>query len=159
MQKLYGEHCASCHGTERLGSTGPALLPENLERLRRPEAFKTIAEGRIASQMAGFADKLTQEEIQALADFIYQPLPKAPVWGADEIIASHLQDVTGALPNKPTFDADPLNLFVVVELGDHHATILDGDKFEPIYRFQTRFALHERTEVQPGRAFCLFCLA
>ena len=89
-RKNYAEHCAACHGADRLGGTGPALLPENLERLRQPEAFKTIAEGRIATQMPGFADKLAKEEIEALADFIYQPPAEAPVWGEAEIIASRI---------------------------------------------------------------------
>ena len=39
---LYREHCASCHGTQRTGGMGPALLPESLERLRRPEALRVI---------------------------------------------------------------------------------------------------------------------
>ena len=55
---LYREHCAACHGLERLGGMGPALLPENLERLRKPAAEQVIAQGRIATQMPGFADKL-----------------------------------------------------------------------------------------------------
>ncbi|GAO37143.1 cytochrome CBB3 [Sulfuricella sp. T08] len=156
VEKNFADNCASCHGADRLGGTGPALLPENLERLRRPEAFKTIAEGRIASQMVGFAAKLAKEDIQALVDLIYQPLPKTPVWGADEIITSHLQHVTEALPDKPVFSADPLNLFVVVEVGDHHATILDGDKFEPIYRFPTRFALHGGPKFSPDGRFVYF---
>jgi len=157
VQKLYADHCVVCHGNDRLGGVGPALLPENLDRLRRPETFKTIAEGRIASQMAGFADKLARDEIQALVDFIYQPLPKTPVWGADEIITSHLQhEPSGSLPDKPVFSADPLNLFVVVELGDHHATILDGDKFEPIHRFQTRFALHGGPKFSPDGRYVYF---
>jgi hypothetical protein len=46
------------------------------------------------------------------------------------------------LPEKPLHGSDPLNLFVVVETGDHHATILDGDRLEPIHRFATRRALH-----------------
>jgi mono/diheme cytochrome c family protein len=37
VKALYQEHCAACHGESRLGGIGPALLPENLERLRRPE--------------------------------------------------------------------------------------------------------------------------
>ncbi|MCE5181441.1 MAG: nitrite reductase [Betaproteobacteria bacterium] len=157
VQKLYAEHCASCHGAERLGGSGPALLPENLARLRRPEAVKTIADGRTATQMAGFSAKLGKEEIQALADLIYKPLPTMPVWGANEIITSHLQHVpTGSLPDKPVFTADPLNLFVVVELGDHHATILDGDKFEPVYRFPTRYALHGGPKFSPDGRFVYF---
>lgn len=155
--KIYTEHCVSCHGSDRLGGIGPALLPENLARLRRPEAVKTIAEGRNASQMLGFADKLSKDEILALVDFIYQPLARMPVWGEDEIITSHLQHVpSGSLPGRPVFDADPLNLFVVVEVGDHHATILDGDKFEPIHRFQTRFALHGGPKFSPDGRFVYF---
>src|SRR5574340_168681 len=88
VNKLYTEHCASCHGADRLGGTGPALLPENLERLRRPEAIKTIAQGRAASQMAGFSDKLGKDEIEALVGFIYSSLPYTPVWGEKEISAS-----------------------------------------------------------------------
>ncbi|MEK7244942.1 MAG: c-type cytochrome, partial [Pseudomonadota bacterium] len=53
---LYREHCAACHGADRLGETGPALLPENLGRLKPEAAAKIIADGRPASQMTGFAD-------------------------------------------------------------------------------------------------------
>lgn len=155
--KLYAEHCASCHGAERLGGIGPALLPENLERLRRPDALRTIAEGRAASQMAGFADRLSREEIEALTGLIYTRLPQNPAWGADEIITSHLQHVpSGSLPDKPAFDADPMNLFIVVEVGDHHATLLDGDKLEPIHRFPTRFALHGGPKFSPDGRFVYF---
>lgn len=155
--KLYAEHCASCHSADRLGGIGPALLPENLERLRRPDAIRTIAQGRAASQMAGFADKISKEDIETLVGLIYTKLPQMPVWGADEIITSHLQHVpAGSLPNKPLFSADTLNLFVVVELGDHHATILDGDKLEPIHRFPTRFALHGGPKFSPDGRFVYF---
>lgn len=65
----YKEHCASCHGEARLGGIGPALLPENLARLRKPEAEKVIREGRPATQMLGFGDKLSGEEIKALVPF------------------------------------------------------------------------------------------
>ncbi len=27
-QQLYEQHCTVCHGAERIGGTGPALLPE-----------------------------------------------------------------------------------------------------------------------------------
>jgi mono/diheme cytochrome c family protein len=50
----FKQHCSSCHGEDRLGGLGPALLPDNLARLRKPEAEKVIREGRLASQMQGF---------------------------------------------------------------------------------------------------------
>ena len=34
---LFQQHCASCHGQQRLGGMGPALLPDNLSRLRKPQ--------------------------------------------------------------------------------------------------------------------------
>ena len=44
----------------------------------------------------------------------------------------------------------------MVELGDHHATILDGDTFEPIHRFATRFALHGGPKFSPDGRFVCF---
>ena len=57
---------------------------------------------------------------------------------------------------RQQFKADPLNLFVVVETGDHHATILDGDTFESIHRFQTRFALHGGPKFTPDGRYVYF---
>lgn len=140
---VFQQHCASCHGADRLGGTGPALLPENLERLRRTEAMRVIREGRTATQMAGFGSQLSEAEIQALAALIYTPVTPLPQWTEADIRASRVvQYAPGTLPNKPAFTADPLNLFVVVEAGDHHISVLDGDKFEVIARSPTRFALH-----------------
>lgn len=156
-RQLFTQHCASCHGAERLGGTGPALLPENLERLRKPEAIKTITSGRIATQMPAFGDKLATEDVQSLIDFIYSAPAQVPVWGEQEIRASRVEYFKfGSLPDKPVFKADMLNLFVVVEVGDHHATILDGDKFEPIHRFQTRFALHGGPKFSPEGRYVYF---
>ncbi len=140
---LYEQHCAACHASSRLGGMGPALLPENLSRLRKGEALKVIAEGRTATQMPGFAAQLGQQEIAAIADWIYTPVVPEPRWSDADITASRIEHVDPAtLSDKPVFDADPLNLFLVVEAGDHHVSVLDGDKLEPIFRFQSRFALH-----------------
>ena len=42
---LYKEHCAECHGEDRLGRLGPALLPQNLKRLRKKRALGVISKG------------------------------------------------------------------------------------------------------------------
>ncbi len=34
-ETLYLQQCAACHGPDRLGGMGPALLPENLGRLKK----------------------------------------------------------------------------------------------------------------------------
>lgn len=155
VQALYQQHCAACHGADRLGAAGPALIPGNLDRLKKSDALKTISEGRIATQMPGFQTQLSTDELQALSDFIYTPLAKLPTWGMEEIRASRIVLHTD-LPNKPVFVADLLNLFVVVETGDHHASILDGDKFEVIQRFPTRYALHGGPKFSPDGRYVYF---
>ncbi len=146
----YQQHCAACHGADRLGGIGPALLPENLSRLRKKNAIKTIANGRLATQMPGFASQLSGTDIADLTAFIYQPLPSVPSWGLAEIKASHtLHNSIDSLGDTPVHSADPMNLFTVVETGDHHVTILDGDRFEPLWRFKSRFALHGGAKYSP----------
>jgi len=56
-KKLYKDNCAECHSADRLGSMGPALLPENLKRLRKKAAIETIKNGRVATQMPAFKEK------------------------------------------------------------------------------------------------------
>ena len=154
--KLFADHCAACHGVDRLGGQGPALLPENLGRLMGPRAAAVIADGRTATQMPGFGAKLAKDEIAALAAYISTPLPQIPTWGAKEIAASRVIHAAAPALDRPRFEADPLNLFVVVETGDHHATILDGDRFEPLARFPTRFALHGGPKFTPDGRYVFF---
>ncbi|MBK9346706.1 MAG: c-type cytochrome [Burkholderiales bacterium] len=154
---VFQQHCAACHGVDRLGGTGPALLPENLERLRRPEALRVIREGRQATQMGGFGSVLNEAEIAALAAWIYTPVSPQPVWSEADIRATRVvHHAPGSLPDKPAFSADPLNLFVVVEAGDHHVSVLDGDKLEPIARSATRFALHGGPKFSPNGRYVYF---
>jgi len=155
--QLYREHCAQCHGADRLGGIGPALLPENLRRLRKKRAGEVIAHGRPATQMPGFSETLSADEIAALTAFVFTPLPEVPRWQRAEIEASHVVDESALdLPAEPVFDADPLNLFVVVESGDHHVSIVDGDRFEPLHRFPSRFALHGGPKFSPDGRFVYF---
>ncbi|HEX7768476.1 MAG TPA: cytochrome c, partial [Dokdonella sp.] len=86
----YAKHCASCHGADRYGLMGPALLPESLERLRKPAAAETIAKGRPATQMPAFGEALTKAEIDALVAYVYAPPAAKPVWGEAEIRASRI---------------------------------------------------------------------
>ncbi|HAC28524.1 MAG TPA: cytochrome C oxidase Cbb3, partial [Marinobacter hydrocarbonoclasticus] len=138
-ETLYLQQCAACHGPDRLGGMGPALLPENLGRLKKAEAERVIREGRPATQMAGYKTILNDQQIAELTDFIYQPPSHELKWGEAEIRSSReVSHPQGSLPDEPVFEADLMNLFLVVEIGDHHVTLLDGDKMEPIHRFPSR---------------------
>ena len=39
---LYTQHCAACHGGDRLGALGPALIPEALGRMKPEIAMGVI---------------------------------------------------------------------------------------------------------------------
>ncbi|MGM0569967.1 cytochrome D1 domain-containing protein [Marinobacter sp.] len=156
-EAVYQQHCASCHGSDRLGGMGPALLPENLSRLKKPQAEEAIRHGRPATQMPAFGDVLSDASVTALTDYIYQPPATTPTWTQDDIADSHLlPHPAGTLPDKPAYEADMMNLFLVVELGDHHVTLLDGDTMEPIHRFASRYALHGGPKYSPDGRFVYF---
>ena len=154
---LYREHCADCHGADRLGGTGPALIPENLGRLKPEKAAATITEGRQQTQMPGFGDTLDAQQIEALTALVFEPLPVMPTLDMAAIEATReVAKKPEQLVAAPIHDSDPMNLFVVVESGDHHVTILDGDRFEPITRFPSRYALHGGPKFSPDGRFVHF---
>jgi len=136
----------------------PALAqPQNLSQLRQPAAAKVIRDSRPGVQMPAFGQTLNDAQIAKLVELIYSPVVPAPQWGEAEIRASRVvHHASGTLPARPQFDADPLNLFVVVEAGDHHVTILDGDRLEPLHRFASRFALHGGPKFSPDGRFVYF---
>jgi hypothetical protein len=49
-----------------------------------------------------------------------------------------------------------MNLFVVVEGGDHHVSLVDGDRFEVIHRFASRYALHGGPKFTPDGRYVFF---
>ncbi len=145
----YGRLCASCHGAERLGGTGPALIPQTLGRMRGPKLGSVITNGREATQMPAYGEVLGAERIAALVDYLKQPLAEVPPWGEAEIMASR-QLLEGYEPAEaPVFSGDPMNITLVVETGDHHVSVLDGDSFEVLDRFPTPFAVHGGPKFSP----------
>jgi DNA-binding beta-propeller fold protein YncE len=155
-QSLYQAHCAACHGADRLGGMGPALLPENLSRLKKAEAARMVRDSRPGVQMPAFKNELNEQQISALVELIYSPVVPAPKWGEAEIRASRVVHKAAPDLRQPRFAADPLNLFVVVEAGDHHVTILDGERLEPIHRFASRYALHGGPKFSPDGRYVYF---
>jgi mono/diheme cytochrome c family protein len=154
---LYRNHCVACHGEQRVGGMGPALLPQSLERLKRDEAAKVIRDGRAATQMPAFGSKLDAAELSALAAWIYSPVLPAPRWADEDIRGSrNFVEASSQWPGKPRWQADPMNLFVVVEGGDHHVSLVDGDRLEVIHRFPSRFALHGGPKFSPEGRYVYF---
>jgi cytochrome c553/WD40 repeat protein len=150
---IYADLCASCHAETRLGGTGPALIPESLGRLTGEKLAAVIAEGRAMTQMPGFAGTLSPGDIAAVAAYIAAPLAQVPVWGEAEIAASRVSAEGYTPAAAPVFDADPMNVTLVVETGDSHISVLDGDRLAVLDRFETPFAVHGGPKFSPDGRF------
>lgn len=148
IRDLYTLHCSKCHGSDQLGGMGPALIKESLAELNKDQILKVISEGRPLTQMPSYKDILSSEQISMISEYLLEPSSKDLTWG-DKEMESTRWTFQGALSHKPQFKEDPLNLFLVVEAGDHSISILDGDKFNLLFRFPTHRALHGGIKYSP----------
>ena len=73
---IYSSHCAACHGADRLGGMGPALLPESLERLRPDDLLDVMRNGinKIAVALGGDAPRVSEGTERYLLGVDGQPV-------------------------------------------------------------------------------------
>ena len=137
-----------------LGGTGPALLPESLARLQQAGGRQDHRRGPPRHPDAGLRRQAERRRrSQRWSSYIYTPPGRPPRWGEAEIRASRVvaRPPDSAARQAACSRADPLNLFVVVESGDHHVTILDGDRFEPLAPLREPLRAARRAEVHARR--------
>ncbi|MCB9419076.1 MAG: c-type cytochrome [Ardenticatenaceae bacterium] len=80
-ERLYSTICATCHGENGSGGTGPVLNSQQiLTRNTDEQLTSTIINGgrRPNSTMPAFGDRLTMVEIEALVDYLRAWEPTAP---------------------------------------------------------------------------------
>ena len=106
-----------------------------------------------------FEDILEPQDIAALAEYLQTPLGTDPEWQTEDIAETLWLDPDYTPANAPVFDADPLNITLVVETGDHHVSVLDGDTFEVLDRFETPFAVHGGPKFKPRGPVCVHHVA
>ncbi len=146
---VYQEHCADCHGEGRLGGIGPALIPETLQRMRGPKVTDVILNGRVSTQMIGYADQISASEAEDLAAWLKTPLERIPDWGKPQIAESREMRDDYVPVAAPVWASDPMNITLAVETADHHVSVLDGDTFEVLDRFETPYAVHGGPKFSP----------
>ncbi len=145
----YREKCAQCHGADRLGDTGPALIPQTLRRMGGPKIANMILQGRPPTEMPAFADQISAEDANLLAVFLKTPLERIPPWGEDQIQASRTFNEDYVAVEAPVWPSDPKNITLVVETDVHYISVLDGDSFEVLTRFEAPFAVHGAPKLSP----------
>jgi mono/diheme cytochrome c family protein len=68
---LYLANCAACHGIDGGGSRGPSLISGPLGKLSEEELVKKIGKGKPLAGMPRFRRDLSQEQIRAIAGYVF----------------------------------------------------------------------------------------
>lgn len=69
VETVYRANCVSCHGSDLQGRSGPGTnLQQVGARLSKDEIFNQIKNG--GGRMGAFKDRITDQEIEGLADWL-----------------------------------------------------------------------------------------
>lgn len=140
------DSCAGCHGTDRRGATGPALLAERLTQSDE-YYFDVIANGKPGTVMPPWSGQLTDQDITTLVEFIRTDTGEGPPqWTFEDIEASHTILIEESdLPSEPTHGADVNNLMLVTEREAQGIAVIDGDNHELLTKIDASYRAHGYT--------------
>ncbi|MBU1865502.1 MAG: c-type cytochrome [Actinobacteria bacterium] len=149
VAEFFLDTCSGCHGADRRGATGPALLPE---RLSQPDEYYTgvISGGKPGTVMPSFASApydLSDEDIATLVGFIRSESGEGPPeWTLADMEASLTVLVDeSTLPTAPTHGADLDNLMLITERETQSIAVVDGDRHELIGKIPASYRAHGYT--------------
>jgi len=129
VEEAYSDSCGGCHGPNREGATGPALIPGRLAE-NDLFYFDVIKNGRPGTVMPAWGPLgLSDEEVWALVGYMRSEVDARYVqWEADQIEASRAVLVDEAtLPDAPTHSGNIDNLLLVTEREARSIAVFDGD--------------------------------
>lgn len=144
VEQVYRDSCSGCHGPNREGATGVALIPERLQS-SDDVYFDVIKAGRPGTVMPGWGPLgMSDEEIWMLVGFLRSPVDAEDVqWEMDQIAASRSDLVAAAdLPDAPTHGADVGNLMLVTEREARSIAVFDGDTHELLGHIAASYRAH-----------------
>ncbi len=145
--EYFTDACGGCHGPNREGGTGPALVPG---RLTSDDAFyfDVIAKGRPGTVMPAWSQLgLSDEEIWGLVGYIRtEPDADAVEWDLEEI-APTLEVLVdeSTLPDEPQHSGNIDNLMLVTEREDRAIAVIDGDTHEFLAEVPASYRAHGYT--------------
>ncbi len=130
---IYARNCATCHGARRYGGYAPPLIPEALGHKQDDALAAAILNGLTATQMPAFASQLGAADAKALVAFLRESAGEVH-WTPSDIEASRIdeQPQRSALPAAVNRE----DLILVVERGSGSISVLDGDSFQELDRFE-----------------------
>ncbi|MFQ5795544.1 MAG: cytochrome D1 domain-containing protein [Candidatus Bipolaricaulia bacterium] len=146
VSAFFLDSCAGCHGTDRRGATGPALLPQ---RLTQPDYyyFDVIKNGKPGTVMPPWDGLLSDDEINALVVFIHsEPAAGSLEWTLEDIKASlEVLVPENELPDAPTHSGNLDNLMLVTEREARAIVVIDGDTHKLLGKIPASYRAHGYT--------------
>lgn len=147
ISQFYADACGGCHGPNREGGTGPALVPGRLTSSDQ-FYFDTIQAGRPGTVMPAWTNLgLSDEEIWGLVGFIRtEPDAEAVKWEIDEIAPTLEVLVDEAtLPDEPQHVGNIDNLMLVTERENRAIAVIDGDTHTLLAEVDASYRAHGYT--------------
>ena len=144
VDAAFRDSCSGCHGPNREGATGPALIPGRLGS-DDDFYFDIIKAGRPGTVMPAWGPTgMTDEEIWALVGYIRsEPSAESVKWEMDQIAASRQVLVDEAsLPDEPTHDGNLDNLMLVTEREARSIAVFDGDTHRLLAHVPASYRAH-----------------
>lgn len=140
------DSCSGCHGADRRGATGPALLPQRLSQ-NDEYYFGVIKNGKPGTVMPPWGNMLSDAEITSLVGFIRSEAGAASLrWTLDDIKASHtVITPEDKLPIAPNHSGNLANLMLVTEREGRGIAVIDGDTHTLIGKIPASYRAHGYT--------------
>ena len=144
---MYIDVCSGCHGTSRQGATGPALIPQRLEAMEFDSLVDIVTNGRKATAMPGFKNSLTEQQINALVDYMLSPVEESKLeWTIQDIENSiEILKSVDDLPSHPTWGGEVEDLMVVTERDIGNLMFINGSTHTVVSHLEAGYAIHAPT--------------
>ena len=152
-ERLFADHCAVCHGSDRGGYIGPALNRDQT-KLTQAQVSAKIQMGSATTLMPqhpGWLGKLSARQRDLIAALIAQQPKKTLAWGLEDIRKSLTVFVAdeSTLPAKPVYAIEDIDDLMAVMGRGHYAAgsdakvvFFDGRTHRKVGEVPTGFAPH-----------------
>lgn len=144
ISQFYADTCGGCHGPNREGGTGPALLPSRLSSTDQ-FYFDIIQNGRPGTAMPPWGNiGISDEEIWGLIGFMRSEAESSVIeWGLEDI-AGTLETLIpdSELPSEPQHEGNLENLMLVTERENRSIAVIDGDTHSLLGKIDASYRAH-----------------
>jgi len=156
---IYFDRCAGCHGSARIGATGPHLLPETPEgatavgtKQLGVDGIRLFIENGTPGGMPEWKGIMSDHEIELMTRFLQLDPPEIPKFEFADIKETwNLIVPVADRPSTPAHDRNIDNYFGVIMRDAGEVAIVDGDTKKQLAVLKTGFAVHILRTSASGR--------